>query len=134
MAIIAIAAWKLVRLTDGADWRAWAISAVVFTVTALTGQEPVYLVIGAGLLMIILDARPRLPRRKPPSRGTDQAPSVHGAVPLAWAALGAAASGGVLVSLGLFFLKTGALAAATPASAATTWCWRAPPGRAATPA
>ncbi len=109
MAIIAIAAYKLIRLTDGTDWRAWAISAVVFTVTATTGQEPIYLIIGAGLLMIILDARPRrwLPRRTPPSPGTS--PSVHGAVPLAWAALGAAAGGGVLVSLGLFFLKTGAL-------------------------
>jgi chromate transporter len=30
-------------------------------------------------------------------------------VPLAWAALGTAAASGVLVSLGLFFLKTGAL-------------------------
>lgn len=27
MAIITIAAYKLVRLTDGRDWRAWAISA-----------------------------------------------------------------------------------------------------------
>src|SRR6266581_8418766 len=68
MAIIAIAAYKLIRLTDGTDWRAWAISAVVFTVTATTGQEPIYLIIGAGLLMIILDARPALrrPCRKPP--------------------------------------------------------------------
>jgi chromate transporter len=109
MAIIAIAAYKLVRLTDGKDWRAWAVSAVVFTVTALTGQEPIYLIIGAGLLMILLDARPRLrlPRRKPPGPGG----SIHGmtGLPLAAAALGAAAGGGVLVSLGLFFLKTGAL-------------------------
>lgn len=110
MAIIAIAAYKLVRLTDGSDWRAWAMSAVVFTVTALTGQEPIYLIIGVGLLMILLDARPalRLPRR-PPGPGTGQGPPVHGGVPLAWAALGAAAGGGVLVSLGFFFLKTGAL-------------------------
>ena len=48
MAIIAIAAWKLVRLTDGKDRRAWAISGVVFTVTAITGQEPIYLIVGAG--------------------------------------------------------------------------------------
>ena len=67
MAIIAIAAYKLVRLTDGTNRRAWSVSAVVFTVTALTGQEPIYLIIGAGLLMIMLDAGPvlRLPRRKP---------------------------------------------------------------------
>lgn len=111
MAIIAIAAYKLVRLTDGKDWLAWAVSAVVFTVTALTGQEPIYLIIGAGLLMIMLDARPelRMSRRKPSDPGPGEGPPVHGAVPLAWAALGAAAGGGVLVSLGLFFLKTGAL-------------------------
>jgi chromate transporter len=111
MAIIAIAACKLVRLTDGTDRRAWAISAVVFAVTAATGQEPIYLIIGAGLLMIGLDARPALrwPRRKAPRQ--DGGPPVHGiaALPLAWAALGTAAAGGALVSLGLFFLKTGAL-------------------------
>ena len=109
MAIIAIAAYKLVRLTDGRDWRAWVISAVVFTVTALTGREPIYLIIGAGLLMIALDARPRLrPPRGPAARpgGT----RIHGAaLPAVAAALGTAASGGVLISLGLFFLKTGAL-------------------------
>ncbi|MFJ9909503.1 chromate efflux transporter [Streptomyces sp. NPDC101152] len=111
MAIIAIAAYKLVRLTDGKDWRAWAISAVVFSVTALTGREPIYLIIGAGLLMIALDARPRLrlPRRHTsyPGKGT----SAYGiaAAPLASTTLGTLASGGTLVSLGLFFLKTGAL-------------------------
>src|SRR2546429_7069933 len=68
MAIIAIAACKLVRLTDGTDWRAWAVSAGGFTVTAITGQEPIYPIIGAGLLMIAPDARPplRRPRPKPP--------------------------------------------------------------------
>ncbi|MFL6110910.1 MAG: chromate efflux transporter [Catenulispora sp.] len=106
MAIIAIAAYKLVKLTDGKDRRAWVISTVVFAVTALTGQEPIYLIIGAGLLLIALDARPkpRLPRRKAP----DTLPSIA-AVPLASATLGALTSGGTLASLGLFFLKTGAL-------------------------
>jgi chromate transporter len=42
MAIITIAACKLLRLTDGKDRRAWAISATVFTVTATTGKEPIY--------------------------------------------------------------------------------------------
>ncbi|MQY40564.1 putative chromate transport protein [Streptomyces sp. RB17] len=108
MAIITIAAYKLVRLTDGKDWRAWAISAVVFSVTAVTGREPIYLIVGAGLLMIALDARPRLrlPRRRP-GKGT----SAYGiaAWPLASTTLGTLASGGTLASLGLFFLKTGAL-------------------------
>lgn len=113
MAIIAIAAVKLVRLTDGKDWRAWAISTVVFAVTATTGREPIYLIIGAGLLLIALEARPnlRLPRRDraqlPNGQGTQKR---HGlpALPAA-PALGAVASGGTVISLGLFFLKTGAV-------------------------
>ncbi|WP_079249725.1 chromate efflux transporter [Streptomyces sp. IMTB 2501] len=111
MAIITIAAYKLVHLTDGKDWRAWAISAVVFSATALTGREPIYLIVGAGLLMIALDARPRprLPRRRLPSPGTDKAVRGIAAWPLASTTLGALASGGTLASLGLFFLKTGAL-------------------------
>lgn len=55
-------------------------------VTALTGQEPIYLIIEAGLLMIMLDARPelRLPRRTPPDPrpGERPPPPVQGAVPL----------------------------------------------------
>ena len=43
MAVIAIAAWKLVRLTDGKDRRAWAISAVVFAVTAVTGLSLIHI-------------------------------------------------------------------------------------------
>ncbi len=112
MAIITIAAYKLVRLTDGKDWRAWAISAAVFTVTAATGREPIYLIVGAGLLLILLDARPawHLPRRKR-AAGTAGNGSTRalGVLPLSAPALGALASGGMLVSLGLFFLKTGAL-------------------------
>jgi chromate transporter len=113
MAIITIAAYKLVRLTDGKDWRAWAISTVVFTVTATTGREPIYLIVGAGLLLILLDARPawRLPRRKPPATATGPTRHRHSLalLPLTAPTLGALASGGVLVALGLFFLKTGAL-------------------------
>ncbi|EST35089.1 chromate efflux transporter [Streptomyces roseochromogenus] len=111
MAIITIAAYKLVHLTDGKDWRAWAISAVVFAVTALSGREPIYLIVGAGLLMITLDARPhlRLPRRRIPDPGKDKAVRGIAAWPLASTTLGTLASGGTLASLGLFFLKTGAL-------------------------
>lgn len=58
MAVIAIAAYKLVRLTDGKDKRAWAISAVVSAVTAATSREPIYLIVGAGVLMTALDVRP----------------------------------------------------------------------------
>ncbi|QUW85609.1 chromate efflux transporter (plasmid) [Streptomyces mirabilis] len=111
MAIITIAAYKLIKITDGKDWRAWTISATVFTVTAVTGKEPVYLIVAAGLLLILFDARPtswRRRRRIPPADSTGlKALTV---LPVAAAgSLGATASGGTLASLGLFFLKTGAL-------------------------
>ncbi|PXY16726.1 hypothetical protein BA062_38510 [Prauserella flavalba] len=115
MAIITIAAVKLVRLTDRRDWRLWAISALVFVLTALTGTEPVLVIIGAGLLMILLDARPRLrwPHRRgkdgeqPPAR--DDGPSRSLPFALPYGALGAVVGGGTLLALGLFFLKTGAV-------------------------
>jgi chromate transporter len=114
MAIITIAACKLVRLTDGKDRRAWAISAVVFTVTATTGREPIYLIVGAGLLMILLDARPAWPLRRRKQAADDTSTGTRSRrglmlLPLSSPALGTLASGGVLASLGLFFLKTGAL-------------------------
>ena len=116
MAIITIAAVKLVRLTDRRDWRLWSISALVFVLTAITGSEPILVIIGAGLLMIVLDARPRLhwPHRRrgedgdPPPTG-DERPSRFIPFALPSGALGAALGGGTLLSLGLFFLKTGAI-------------------------
>src|SRR5205085_10120949 len=39
LAIIAIAAWKLARLTDGKDRRLWALTVVIGVVTAVTGAE-----------------------------------------------------------------------------------------------
>jgi chromate transporter len=60
MAIITLAAIKLLRMTDRSDWRLWVISIAVFALTALTGTEPVLVILGAVLLMIGLDARPRL--------------------------------------------------------------------------
>jgi chromate transporter len=108
MAIVTLAAVKLLRLTNRRDKRLWTISAVVFTLTALTGSEPVAVILGAGLLMIVLDARPPLPRlrcRRHRDTGTDK-PRPSFMLPL-----GALAplTGGTLISLGLFFLKTGAL-------------------------
>ncbi|MDT5257190.1 MAG: chromate transporter [Mycobacterium sp.] len=118
MAIITIAAVKLVKLTDRRDWRLWVISATVFGLTAATGSEPILVILGAGLLMIGLDARPRLrrPRRQStpadPEQGpTGDQPHRSAAFPLVVpvGALGAIAGGGTLVALGLFFLKTGAV-------------------------
>jgi chromate transporter len=94
---------------------------VVFTVTAATGSEPALLIVAAGLLLIALDARPRLrwPARRAAAEPVDaepadpdkQPPTPTRALPLLLpaGALGVAAGGGVLVTLGLFFAKTGAL-------------------------
>jgi chromate transporter len=118
MAIITIAAVKLVKLTDGRDWRLWVISATVFGLTAATGSEPILVILGAGLLMIGLDARPRLrrPRRRstpvdPEQGSTGEQPQRSAAFPFVVpaGAFGAIAGGSTLVTLGLFFLKTGAV-------------------------
>jgi chromate transporter len=110
MAIITIAAVKLVRMTDGHDWRLWIITGLIFALTAITGSEPILVIIGAGLLMILLDARPSLrrrPRDMPPSDGDEQ-PEPTPAIPMILG-LGTLAGAGTLTALGLFFLKTGAI-------------------------
>jgi len=105
MAIIAIAAVKLARLTNRRDLRLWAISAVLLAVTAVTGAEIAWLFVAAGLVMITLDAPPKLPtfRRRSPAAG------ILPALPLATvgATVGVAA-GGTLLALALFFAKAGA--------------------------
>src|SRR5206468_3252217 len=62
IAIIAIASIKLARLTDKTDPRLWIISVVLFVVTAATGAEIAFLFIGAGLLMILIEAPPKFVR------------------------------------------------------------------------
>jgi chromate transporter len=101
MAIIAIAAIKLARLTNGRDARLWAISLVIGLVTAITGTEVAILFIVAGLVMIALDA--------PPRSFVGRRPSVPAAFPaLARSLMLGTATTGTLVALGLFFLKSGA--------------------------
>lgn len=115
MAIITIAGYKLLKLTNRADLRLWGISAAVFAVTALTGSEPVPMILAAGIMMLLLDARPSLrwpgqrkPKRPPKAGGGTTMHSWSTALLLP-ALLGPAAVGGTLVALGLFFLQTGAL-------------------------
>ncbi|OBH19759.1 MULTISPECIES: chromate efflux transporter [unclassified Mycobacterium] len=108
MAIITIAAIRLIKLTDRADWRLWGISAAVFSLTALTGSEPVLVIVGAGLLMIALDARPRIRLRRNPPDDVGSTGSAPKSMPLV-IGLGTIAGGGTLASLALFFLKTGAI-------------------------
>ena len=107
MAVIAVAAVKLARLTNRTDVKLWAISVVIGVVTAVTGAEVALLFVGAGLLMILLEAPPEL------GRGGAGSGSAAGAalLPLArrpFPLLMGFATGGTLLALGLFFLKAGA--------------------------
>jgi chromate transporter len=104
MAIIAIAAVKLARLTNGRDARLWVISAIIMVITVLTGAEIALLFIAAGLLMILWDAPPRFLRRFLPGGGVGlfAFPLLAPGLVLGTAALG------TQVALFLFFLKAGA--------------------------
>src|SRR6266540_3772859 len=107
MAIITIAAVKLARLTNHRDPRLWAISLLVGAVTAITGAEIAVLFIAAGLVMIALDAPPKLPprpwHRRPAAAGLPLPPASTAAL-----GLGTIAGGGTLLALALFFGKAGA--------------------------
>ena len=110
MAIIAVAAVKLARLTNGRDARLWAISAILMAVTALTGAEIALLFIGAGLVMIALEAPPSFRRRAGAS--SLGVVGARFALPTGLTArfgvLTGVAGGGTLIALALFFLKAGA--------------------------
>src|SRR5207245_7120639 len=100
MAIIAVAAVKLARLTNDRDLRLWVLSIVIATVTAVTGAEIAILFVAAGLVMVLWDAPPGFVRR-------GGAGSIAGAA-VPFSVLTGTAVGGTLVALGLFFLKAGA--------------------------
>jgi len=100
MAIIAFAAWKLARLTNQRDLRLWAISVVILTVTALTGTEVALLFLGAGFLMILLEA--------PPKWVGGRGVSSIIAAPAGFSLLTGTATSATMLALGLFFLKAGA--------------------------
>ena len=101
MAIIAIAAVKLARITNKTDRRLWAISAVLLVVTAATGAEIAVLFVGAGVVMILLEAPPRI-RRTTPMPAFLPLLGAHNP----WIVTGSSA--GTAVALALFFCKAGA--------------------------
>lgn len=103
MAIIAIAAFKLARLTNRTDRRLWALSIVLAVVTAATGAEIAILFVAAGLLMLLLDAPPRWLRKGPPPAVVVPLLAAHGP----WIVAGAGSTSTAL-ALGLFFFKAGA--------------------------
>jgi len=103
MAIIAIAAVKLARLTNRGDARLWVISAIVGLITAVTGAEVALLFVAAGAVMVVWDAPPKFLRR----------PSGAALVPIMQVGTAAGPHLGVVglgtsAALGLFFLKAGA--------------------------
>jgi chromate transporter len=103
IAVIALAAVKLARLTNTSDRRLWAISAVLATVTAVTGAEIAILFIAAGLLMVVIDAPPRWLGL---ARGSANSLWLLGAGQGPWIELGGAAS--TEAALAGFFFKAGA--------------------------
>jgi chromate transporter len=104
IAIIAVAAVKLARLTDQRDPRLWIITTALLIVTAVTGAEIAFLFIAAGVLMVAWDAPPRFVTRL----GRRGHVAVMALIPAnIGVATGVATSG--LLALSLFFLKAGAL-------------------------
>jgi chromate transporter len=107
IAIIALAAWKLAKSTDGKDPKLWSVSAVLMVITVVTQSELAWLFIVAGLLGILIYASPWRHRNMPPS-GTPQLgllpwPLVSGAR-LPDPTIGI----GLLLTLTLFFVKAAA--------------------------
>jgi chromate transporter len=95
MAIIAMAAVKLGVLTNGRDFRLWAISAITGVVTAVTGAEIALLFLAAGVVMMLWEAPPRRAE-------------VHALTPAPVVVQLLGVEPGTLVALLLFFLKAGA--------------------------
>jgi chromate transporter len=98
IAIVALAAYKLARLTDGKDVRLWVISLLIAAVTAITQSEVAVLFVVAGLVILVWDAPPAWLRR-PPRAALMLVPGIG---------LPAVAAPGGLLALFLFFLKAGA--------------------------
>jgi len=100
MAIIALAAIRLARLTDQKDPRLWLISGSILVVTALTGAEIALLFIAAGLFMILLEAPPPILRRRKATASVLPAATLGPLI--------GTVSLGTQTALFLFFLKAGA--------------------------
>ncbi len=103
--IIANSAYKLTKKTIGTDWLLWAVFLASGAATAITERETVWLFLGAGVLVWLVRAPPRL--KHTPKR---PAATPFSFSPMALAAAGGAAVTGwpLLGQIGLFFLKAGA--------------------------
>ena len=99
IAIIAVASYRLARGTNKRDPLLWSIFVVLAAATVLSGAEIAALFAAAGILVVLVRARPSLFRRP-----TSAAPTL---LPLAPLAPAAAASPNVLLVLLGFFAKAG---------------------------
>ena len=99
MAIIGVAAYKLARTTNKKDPKLWAVSGALFMITAVTETEIAYLFVGAGLVVMLIEAPPAFLFRR-----------LRNPILLAvgHSFLFGAATLATNVSLFLFFLKAGA--------------------------
>jgi chromate transporter len=106
IAIIALAAWRLAKGTDGKDPRLWFTTVLLMLITIVTRTELAWLFIVAGLLGIVVFAPPW--RRSRRTRG----PILAIIVPLPFTPFlplaATALTGGGLITLTLFFLKASA--------------------------
>src|SRR5438128_3668693 len=104
--IIAHSAYKLTTKTIGRDWLLWGIYLVTAAVTIITQTEQVLLFIGAGLLVWLVKAHPKLSGKrwgKGKTKELSLAP-----VPLAALLTVGGATGGTLWTLFTFFVVAGA--------------------------
>jgi chromate transporter len=101
MAIIAIAAVKLARLTNKKEVRLWVISAITMVVTAVTQSEIAAIFIAAGLLILIWEAPPHFLRR-------NSVGALLSSPALGQAVVAVSASPETHLALFLFFFKAGA--------------------------
>jgi chromate transporter len=102
MAIIAIAAYKLARVTNKRDPMLWAIAVLLCVVTAVAGAEIAWLFIAAGLFGAVYYGG-GLPRLGPGVGSLLPFPLFAGISGFAWTGAGAS-----LGAMALFFVEAGA--------------------------
>jgi chromate transporter len=109
MAVIAVAAVKLARLTDKRDPELWVITVVIGIATTVSGTEIALLFIAAGMAMILIEAPPRRwwTRSGHGGPGPETTSAFVGSA-ASFKILTGTAVAGTFVSLGLYFLKAGA--------------------------
>ncbi|HEY8870792.1 MAG TPA: chromate efflux transporter [Candidatus Limnocylindrales bacterium] len=101
IAIIAVAAYRLLPLTVGRDPLLWAVAVAVGLITYFTQSEVALAFLAAGLLVVLIRVGPRRVARAVGGR-------LAGVAILSLLLPGGATDPGLLVGLGLFFLKAGA--------------------------